>query len=181
MENSFLPEGNEIVSRAIAADNEGEYDKALELYREALSRFALGLRCEKDETTKALIKKKVDPYYKRAKKLRGFLDKQVSVDRLGAAVPRSSAGMKRKGDREEELDDDLGAEKQKLRGALSDAVVTEKPHVKWDSVAGLAQAKETLKETVILPKRFPQLFTGKRRPFKGILLYGPPGTGELIV
>ena len=61
---------------------------------------------------------------------------------------------------------------------MSGAVVTEKPNVKWDDVAGLAQAKESLKETVILPTRFPQLFTGKRRPFKGILLYGPPGTGK---
>jgi hypothetical protein len=40
------------------------------------------------------------------------------------------------------------------------AIVTEKPNVKWDDVAGLEGAKDLLKEAVILPYRFPQLFTG---------------------
>ena len=31
----------------------------------------------------------------------------------------------------------------------------------WDDIAGLTVAKESLKETVILPVRFPHLFTGK--------------------
>jgi vacuolar protein-sorting-associated protein 4 len=54
----------------------------------------------------------------------------------------------------------------------------EKPNVKWSDVAGLENAKESLKEAVILPIKFPQLFTGKRKPWRGILLYGPPGTGK---
>jgi vacuolar protein-sorting-associated protein 4 len=69
-------------------------------------------------------------------------------------------------------------EDAKLRGALSSAIVVEKPNVNWDDVAGLEGAKETLKEAVILPQKFPQLFTGERRPWVGILLYGPPGTGK---
>jgi vacuolar protein-sorting-associated protein 4 len=56
--------------------------------------------------------------------------------------------------------------------------MTEKPNVAWSDVAGLDQAKEALKEAVILPRKFPQLFVGKRQPWRGILLYGPPGTGK---
>merc|ERR1712161_19016 len=73
---------------------------------------------------------------------------------------------------------DHDTEKTKLRGALAGAIVSEKPNVSWNDVIGLENAKHSLKETVILPTRFPQLFTGERKPFKGILLYGPPGTGK---
>lgn len=41
------------------------------------------------------------------------------------------------------------------------AIVVETPNVKWSDVAGLHDAKESLKEAVILPIKFPHLFTGK--------------------
>ena len=50
--------------------------------------------------------------------------------------------------------------------------MSDKPNVKWEDVAGLDQAKELMKEAVILPTKFPQFFVGKRTPWKGILLYG---------
>ena len=66
----------------------------------------------------------------------------------------------------------------KMQGALGGAIVTEKPNVSWDDVAGLDAAKDALKEAVILPVKFPQFFTGKRKAWSGFLLYGPPGTGK---
>lgn len=80
--------------------------------------------------------------------------------------------------RDDDDDAEVDADSKKLRGALAGAILSEKPNIRWEDVAGLEQAKEALKEAVILPIKFPHLFTGKRQPWKGILLYGPPGTGK---
>jgi len=170
MENKFIPDAIDIISKAIQADNDGEFEKALSLYRDALGRFTLGLKYEKNEQRRKLVLERVEGYMKRAEELRDYLLKQSELDNKGGG----GAATKSREDKDE--DDD--AEKKKLRGALMGAIVTEKPNVKWSDVAGLDAAKESLKETVIMPTRFPQLFTGNRRPFKGILLYGPPGTGK---
>jgi len=170
MENSFIPQAIEIVGKAIEADNAGEYEKALGLYRDALGRFTMGLKYEKNEARKKLILERVEGYMKRAEELRDYVTKQNELDKNGGGGSTTA----KKGDKEEDHD----AEKTKLRGALAGAIVQEKPNISWDDVIGLENAKDSLKETVILPTRFPQLFTGKRRPFKGILLFGPPGTGK---
>ena len=66
MQNNFIPDAIDIVSRAITADNAGEYQTALNLYRDALSRFTIGLKYEKNESRKKLILERVEGYMKRA-------------------------------------------------------------------------------------------------------------------
>lgn len=45
---------------------------------------------------------------------------------------------------------------------------------------GLEEAKRLLKEAVVYPTKYPELFSGVLAPWKGLLLYGPPGTGRYI-
>lgn len=177
MENEFIPKAIDIVKDAIKADNAGEFDKALSLYKQSFEYFMTGLKYEKNKARKDTILKRVDGYFKRAEELKKYID-----DQKNGGGDSKSPGSKKGGsstatkDKKDKTDDD--EETTKLRGALSSAIVSEKPNIQWSDVAGLTSAKEALKETVILPVRFPQLFAGKRKPFKGILLYGPPGTGK---
>ena len=48
--------------------------------------------------------------------------------------------------------------------------------VNWNDIAGLENAKNSLKETVVYPFLRPDLFSGLREPARGMLLFGPPGT-----
>jgi len=60
-------------------------------------------------------------------------------------------------------------------------VMEQNPNVKFEDIAELEGAKNTLKEAVLLPLLMPDFFRGLRRPWKGVLLYGPPGTGKTLL
>jgi SpoVK/Ycf46/Vps4 family AAA+-type ATPase len=71
---------------------------------------------------------------------------------------------------------DEGAAKQ-----IFNEIVVQGDEVHWDDVAGLDIAKKALKEAVVYPFLRPDLFMGLREPARGMLLFGPPGTGKTML
>jgi SpoVK/Ycf46/Vps4 family AAA+-type ATPase len=55
------------------------------------------------------------------------------------------------------------------------------PNIHWDDIADLQEAKRLLEEAVVLPLWMPDFFKGIRRPWKGVLMVGPPGTGKTML
>jgi vacuolar protein-sorting-associated protein 4 len=161
--NASLQKAIDIVGEAIREDQESNWEKALGLYNRALEYFMHHIKYEKNAKAKEMITLRVKGYMDRAEQIKKIIDE--------GNKPKKKRRASANGDEDDK-------EKDKLQDSLMSSIIQDKPNVKWDDVAGLEGAKTSLKEAVILPARFPQLFTGKRRPWKGILLYGPPGTGK---
>ncbi|XP_011702712.1 PREDICTED: fidgetin-like protein 1 [Wasmannia auropunctata] len=53
--------------------------------------------------------------------------------------------------------------------------------VTWDDVVGLESIKNVIKEVMLLPMLWPNIFKSLYRPPKGILLFGLPGTGKTFI
>ena len=77
--------------------------------------------------------------------------------------------------------DDKSIVTNDLRDKILAEIVESKPDVKFDDVVGLVEAKQILKEIIIIPNLRPDLFTGLRAPPRGLLLFGPPGTGKTMI
>ncbi|GJC87442.1 vacuolar protein sorting-associated protein 4 [Colletotrichum liriopes] len=175
----FLGRAISTVKQAIDADNAAEYEKAFQLYTKSLELFVLAVKWEKNAKSKELIRQKTAEYMDRAEKLKTYLNEAEAKKSGGGGGGGNKPGaMGVNGGGKGKANDDVDEDNKKLRNALSGAILQERPNVRWDDVAGLEGAKDTLKEAVVLPIKFPSLFQGKRQAWKGILLYGPPGTGK---
>ncbi|XP_020554761.1 uncharacterized protein LOC105177420 isoform X1 [Sesamum indicum] len=78
---------------------------------------------------------------------------------------------------------DIATDNDFEKRILEDAILNNQIGVKFDDIGALDKIKDAMKEVVILPLQRPELFCkGQlRKPCRGILLFGPPGTGKTML
>lgn len=202
---SIRNEAKQLAMQAVNYDNAGNIEEACTYYIKAASKLKECIRLDESANSKEVYKKRAMDYCERAQQIKNEMQSKTQAAQGGPSAVNTQQGKvdnslgksvvkeeqkkvdssnlpneKKENTKEQEKDKpkEQDAETKKLMESLSGTIVTEKPNVKWTDIAGLTKAKEALQEAVILPLKFPQLFTGKRKPWKGILLYGPPGTGK---
>uniref|UniRef100_A0A0E0BS61 AAA+ ATPase domain-containing protein n=1 Tax=Oryza glumipatula TaxID=40148 RepID=A0A0E0BS61_9ORYZ len=88
-----------------------------------------------------------------------------------------------------ELPEKLRNLEPRLIEHVSNEIMDKDPNVRWDdianscqpAIAGLEHAKKCVTEMVIWPLLRPDIFRGCRSPGRGLLLFGPPGTGKTMI
>jgi len=72
-----------------------------------------------------------------------------------------------------------------FRTIVENEIILQQPNhesICFDNVVGHTSAKQLLNEAVVLPLIIPEFFQeGLQEPWKGVLLFGPPGTGKTML
>ncbi|THU56115.1 hypothetical protein C4D60_Mb11t13850 [Musa balbisiana] len=78
---------------------------------------------------------------------------------------------------------DVVTENEFEKRLLADVVPPNDIGIAFDDIGALEKVKDTLKQLVMLPLQRPELFCKGQltKPCKGILLFGPPGTGKTML
>jgi SpoVK/Ycf46/Vps4 family AAA+-type ATPase len=158
MSQAMLQQASNYAKKALRLDQARRYKEAINNYLNAATVLQKLITLEQSKEMRNLYYRKAREYLARATELKEIAKKPVSVDRT-------------EGDKSED----------EIEAAIEETIVGEKPNVAWEDVAGLVAAKSALREAIILPMVRPDLFKGARKPWKGIMLFGPPGCGKTLI
>lgn len=161
---------------AVRLDESGRYRQAINKYQRAAEILIQFVKYNKNPIMIKRCQDQIEQYVNRALTLKAHL----SGPRRRGASPTSTPS-ELKGESTSDVDSTYSAEEQELIDSISGTILTESPNVKWIDIAGLEDCKQSLREAIVLPIMKPELFTGARRPWSGILLFGPPGCGKTLL
>jgi len=170
-------------------DDSKQYSTAVMLYEEGLRLLIERHQQESDEPKRAVILKTVEEYMARAERCKQLAQaKRPDHDNYGAKPRPPKVPVRRtppKAPRRRTSPPPPAAPENIVRDPFEARVLQEmldgSSAVRWADVAGLEAAKRTLKEAVVLPNLRPDLYRGLRAPPRGVLLFGPPGTGKTFL
>ena len=174
---------SKFAAEAISFDSQGSRMMAIQSYQRAIDVLVKLVHIYPEYKLNRIYRERASTYQNRIRAL------QLATDPSANSVNRNVTSINNEynGTRKDEIKP--SASRNVSQGGsyshnssepnLDDLVLKEKPHVRWDEVIGLDDAKRAIRESIVYPTRRSDLFPlGWPR---GILLFGPPGCGKTLL
>ncbi|MGB1811658.1 MAG: AAA family ATPase [Candidatus Kariarchaeum pelagius] len=161
MSQNLYAKARKIAQEAVKADDSNNHKEAYRLYLQSAEILLELTKFTENPQLSKIYENRAKEYIGRAKTLNKLIKTQI---------PNKSSKNPSSSEENSEYDK-----------VLESSIVSETPDLTLNDVAGLEDVKRSLREAIVLPLKRPDLFTGSRQPWRGILLHGPPGCGKTMI
>jgi SpoVK/Ycf46/Vps4 family AAA+-type ATPase len=168
-------------AEAIRLDSQGSRGMAIQSYQYAIEALAKLVQIYPEYKLNKVYMERANAYQNRIK----ALQMSHGLNEEGTSIIKESPRRAQPTSVTNKTSEHVGGSKrisdstETEKSDFDELVMKEKPHVSWDEVIGLEDAKRAIRESIVYPTKRPDLF-----PLgwpKGMLLYGPPGCGKTLL
>ncbi|XP_074381107.1 uncharacterized protein LOC141721865 isoform X2 [Apium graveolens] len=133
------------------------------------------------ESSKALTAKEIVGVKPESKSENPTTESKTEVEKSSSEVEKSNSAAKKDSENPAPPKPEVPDNEFEKR-IRPEVIPADEIGVTFADIGSLEETKESLQELVMLPLRRPDLFTGGLlKPCRGILLFGPPGTGKTMM